>query len=47
MMISIRENMESIVTKGNNACFQYFSSLPTLFTKGFFLRVIKSCDTGS
>ena len=35
--------VENIVGKGENAIYQIFS-FPTMFSKAFFLRVIKSRD---
>ena len=36
--------VEKIVGKGENAGYQHFLILFTIFSKGFFLRVIKSQD---
>ena len=36
--------VENIVGKGENAGYQYFLFFPTVFSKGFFLKVIKSRD---
>ena len=36
--------VESIVGKGENAGFQHFLLFPQMFSKGLFLRVIKSRD---
>ena len=38
MIISVFDRVENIVEKGENA----FSPFPTKFSKGFFLRVVKS-----
>ena len=36
--------IEDIVRKGENAGYQHFSPFPTMFTKGFLYRVVKSRD---
>ena len=36
---------KNIVGKGENAGYQHFSPLPTMFSKGFFFKVVKSRDT--
>ena len=36
--------VESIVEKGENADLPAFSPFPTMFSKGLFLKVIKSQD---
>ena len=38
------KSIENIVGKGENAGNQYFLLFPTMFSKGFFPRVIKSWD---
>ena len=38
------ERVENIVGKGENADYQYFSPFPTMFSKGLFVRVVKSQD---
>ena len=42
--ISAFERIENIVGKGENAGYQHFPLFPTLFSKGFFFRVVKSQD---
>ena len=44
MMISLDYRVENTVGKGENAGYQYFSPFPTVFSKVFFFRVIKSWD---
>ena len=44
MMISHFDGVENIVVKGENAGYQHFSPFPTLFSKAFILRVVKSRD---
>ena len=34
----------NIVGKEENASYQHFLLFPQLFSKGFFCRVVKSCD---
>ena len=36
--------IENIVGKGENAGYQHFSPFPTMFSKDFFLSVVKSRD---
>ena len=36
--------VENIAGKGENAGYQHFSPFPTMFSKGFFFRVVKSWD---
>ena len=36
--------LENIVGKGENAGYQHFFPFPTMFSKDFFLRVVKSQD---
>ena len=36
--------VENIVGKGENAGYQHFLLFPTMFSKGFFLRGVKSRD---
>ena len=38
---------ENIVGKGQNAGYQYFLLFPTMFSKSFFSRIIKSRDCAS
>ena len=38
------ERIENIVGKGENACCQHFFPFPTMFSKGFFLKVVKNLD---
>ena len=33
--------VENIVEKGENGCFKHFLLFPTMFSKGFFLRIVK------
>ena len=44
MMISVFDRIENILGKGQNAGYQYFFPFLTMFTKGFFLGVVKSLD---
>ena len=45
MMTSVFNIAENIVRKGENAGENAaFSPFPTVFSKGFFLRVVKSRD---
>ena len=44
IMISLFDRVENTVGKGENAGYQPFSPFPTLFSKAFFLRVVKSLD---
>ena len=39
------ERIENIMRKGENAGYQYFLLFHTMFSKGFFLRVVKSRDS--
>ena len=41
---SVFDRIENIVGKGENAGLPAFSPFPTMFSKVFFLRVIKSRD---
>ena len=43
-MLSLCYRLENIVGKGENAGYQHFSPFPTMFSKGFFLKVFKSRD---
>ena len=41
----VLEMVENIVgKKGGNAGYQHFLLFPTMFSKGFFFNVVKSCD---
>ena len=48
--ICVSDRVENIVGKGENAGYQHFllfpafSPFPTMFSKGFFVRVVKSRD---
>ena len=44
MMIALLNRVENTVGKGENAGYQQFSPFPTVFSKAFFLRVVKSRD---
>ena len=44
VMISLLDRVENTVGKGENAGYQHFSPFPTVFSKAFFFRVIKSWD---
>ena len=44
MMIFVFDRVENIVGKGENAGYQHFLLFPTMFSKGFFLGVVKSRD---
>ena len=44
IMISVFDRRHNIVGKGKNAGYQQFSPFPTMFSKDFFPRVIKSLD---
>ena len=44
MMISVFDGVGNIMGKVENACLPAFSPFPTIFSKGFFLIVIKSLD---
>ena len=41
MMIFVFDRVEDIVGKGENAGYQLFCLLPTMFTKGFLQRVVE------
>ena len=41
---SVLERVENIVGKGENAGYQHFLLFPTVFSKAFFLRIVKSRD---
>ena len=43
MLISVFDRVENSVGKGEK-CQQHFSPFPALFSKGVFLRVVKSQD---
>ena len=43
-MISVNERVGHTVGKGGNDGFPAFSLFPTMFSKGFFLRIVKSRD---
>ena len=38
------DRVENIVEKGENAGYQHFLFFPTMFSKGFLLKVVKSRD---
>ena len=40
----VHERVENIVGKRGNAGFQHFLFFPTMFSKGLFLKVVKSHD---
>ena len=44
MIELVFDRVENIVGKEENACCQYFLLFHELFSKGFFLRVIKTQD---
>ena len=44
MMIFVFDRVENIVGKGENAGYQHFLLFPTMFSKCFFLGVVKSPD---
>ena len=44
MVVSVFDREENIVGKGENAGHQNFLLFPTMFPKGFFLRVVNSRD---
>ena len=44
MIISVLNRVKNIVGKGENAGLLPFSPFPKTFSKGFFLRVVKSRD---
>ena len=44
MMIFVFDRIVNIVGKGENADYQHFSPFPTMFSKGFLPRVVKSGD---
>ena len=39
--MEILYRIENIVEKRENAGYQHFLLFPTMFTKGFFLRIVK------
>ena len=43
-MISLFVRVENTVGKGENADLSAFSPFPTVFSKAFFFRVVKSLD---
>ena len=43
-MICVTDWVENIVGKGENAGYQHFLLFPTMFSKSFFPRVVKSQD---
>ena len=44
IIISVFYRLEHIVGRGENAGLPAFSPFPAMFSKGFFLRVVKSRD---
>ena len=44
MTISLLDKLENTVGKGENAGYQHFLLFPTVFSKAFFFRVVKSRD---
>ena len=40
----VLEMVENIVEKGENAGYQYFLLIPTIFSNGFIFKVVKSRD---
>ena len=44
MMIFVFDRVENIVGKGENAGYQHFLLFPTMFSKGLFVKVVKSRD---
>ena len=44
MMISCVDRLENTVGNGENAGYQHFAAVPTVFSKAFFFRVVKSGD---
>ena len=44
MMISVFDRVENIVGKGDKCWLPAFSLFPSMFSKGFLLRIVKSCD---
>ena len=44
MTISPVDRVENTAEKGENAGYQHFSPFPTMFFKGFFIRVVESWD---
>ena len=45
-VIFVMEMVENTMGKGENAGYQHFLLFPILFSKGCFLRVVKSRDCG-
>ena len=45
-LISVFCKVENTVEKAENAGLPAFSPFPTMFSKGFLLRVVKSQDCG-
>ena len=43
MIISVFDGVENIVGKGEIAYTQAISPFPTMFSKGFFPRLVKRC----
>ena len=44
-MKSVSRGFENIVVKEENACYQHLTIIPTLYSKSFFFRVVKSSDS--
>ena len=44
MMISVSDREENIIGKAENAGLPAFSPFPTLFSKAFFSRAVKTMD---
>ena len=44
VVIFVFDRVENIVAKGENAGNQHFFPFPTMFSKGFFPKVVKSRD---
>ena len=42
MMISVFDRVEKIIGKEENAGYQQFSPFPTMFSKDFFLGIVKN-----
>ena len=41
MILGVLDKVENIVGKGENAGYQHFLHFPTMFSKGFFPKVIR------
>ena len=44
MMEVVFDTVENMVGKGENAGYQHFSPFPTMFSKVFYVKVVKTWD---